>query len=76
MPLRSHYEQAMQNACLAGLPEVTEEMFNSALAKAMTHVMSSQERQAQLVSFVWGNALESDRGTRETVHLHLNLEPS
>lgn len=60
---------------LAGLPIVTDEMLNDVIRRTEGHVMTFEERQTQLVSFVWGNALESDRGTREKVceHLHVPL---
>lgn len=59
----------------SGLPEVTDDMLEEVLKRTEDHVMSFAERQEQLVSFVWGNALESDRGTREQVceHLHVPL---
>lgn len=64
----------LAGARFAGLPEVTDQMLEKALTKARAHVMTANERQAQLVSFVWGNALETDRGTRESVCRHLNIE--
>jgi hypothetical protein len=67
---RSH---AVSRVRFLGLPEVSDTMFERALSKALHHVMSDEERRDQLVSFVWGNALETDRGTKETVRRHLNL---
>ena len=57
-----------------GLPEVSDQMFERALTRAIAHVMTAEERREQLVSFVWGNALETDRGTRESVCRHLNID--
>ncbi len=58
---------------LDGLPKVTDEMLTAAIKRIEGHVMTFEERQVQLVSFVWGNALESDRGTREKVCEHLHV---
>lgn len=58
----------------AQLPDVTDEMLEDVIRRSEGYVMTSQERQEQLVSFVWGNALESDRSTREKVCEHLHVE--
>lgn len=64
-----------EDDCLQGLPNVTDEMLRDMIKRTEGHVMTFQERQTQLISFVWGNALENDRSTREKVceHLHVPL---
>lgn len=52
---------------------VTEEQLNAAIEKSRHHRMTKEEREAQRVSFVWGNAPEGDDGTFETVRQHLHL---
>lgn len=66
---------ADEQQILGNLPEVTDEMLEEVLRRTEGYAMSFQERQEQLVSFVWGNALENDRGTRAKVceHLHVPL---
>lgn len=45
----------------------------AAFEQARKRRMTRSEREAQLVSFVWGNAPEGNRGTIETVRKSLNL---
>ena len=54
---------------------VTEAELAEAFARARKRKMTRRERDAQLVSFVWGNAPEGNQGTLETVrkNLHLSL---
>ena len=55
------------------LPDISDQALQEALDQAIKRPMTSEDRQAQLVSFVWGNKLETDRGTMESVCRHLNI---
>lgn len=50
-----------------------DEAVSQAIEAGRNRVMSLKEREAQLVSFVWGNAPEGNQGTRESVRKNLNL---
>jgi len=57
---------------LKQLPEdQLDERVNAAIEAGRHRKMSPEEREAQLVSFVWGNAPEGNQGTRETVRKNL-----
>ena len=43
----------------------------AAVEAARDRKMSREEQEAQLISFVWGNAPEGNQGTRETVRKNL-----
>lgn len=43
------------------------------LEAARTHKVTPEEREEQLVSFVWGNAPDEAKYTRKSVRLSLNL---
>jgi hypothetical protein len=47
-----------------------------AVEKGRHRIMSRAEKEAQLVSFVWGIAPEGNQGTRETVRENLGLLPA
>lgn len=62
------------NGELQALPEVSDDLLNEAFQfDSRRAPMTLEERLEQEVSFVWGNALESDRGTIEAVRKHLKL---
>lgn len=52
---------------------VTSNELSEAIKNAKSIVMTKQQRENQLVGYVWGNAPEGDTGTKETVRRHLNL---
>ena len=52
---------------------VSQSEYNRAEQRARTHRMTRPEREAQLVSYVWGNAPEGDTGTLKTVRENLDL---
>jgi hypothetical protein len=74
MTLNKDITQNDIEAAFARLPPVTDEMLEDAFLKAHQTPMSLHDRMEQMVSFVWGNALESDRGTIKSVREHLNLQ--
>jgi hypothetical protein len=45
----------------------------AAIEKSRGKAMTPMQREAQMVSFVWGNAPEGNRGTADDVREHLNL---
>lgn len=53
--------------------DVLDEAVSRAIEAGRNRVMCMEEREAQLVSFVWGNAPEGNQGTRETVRKNLSL---
>jgi len=65
---------AIRNARKAEIEfDVSDAELDQAFEEARTHVMSREEREAQLISFVWGNAPEGNRGTIEQVRTSLKL---
>jgi hypothetical protein len=48
-----------------------DEKVHAAIEIGRKQKMTAREREAQLVSFVWGNAPEGNQGTRETVRKNL-----
>lgn len=74
MKLNKDITQEDIEAAFADLPPVTDEMLEEAFELAHREPMTLRDRMQQTVSFVWGNALESDRGTRQSVREHLNLQ--
>ena len=53
---------------------VSREKYDLLEQKIRTRKMSRIQREAQLVSFVWGNAPEGDKGTFESVRENLDLQ--
>ena len=74
MKLNKDITQQDIDMAFASLPEVTDEMLEEAFQQAHRIPMTLRDRMQQTVSFVWGNALESERGTRQSVREHLNLQ--
>lgn len=56
--------------------EVSEAELVSAFERAKRRKMTKSEKEAQLVSFVWGNAPEGNQGTFDTVRKNLELFPA
>ncbi len=54
-------------------PSENKEALTRAIADARQRKMGRTEREAQIVSFVWGNAPEGNQGTIETVRENLKL---
>ena len=52
---------------------ISDEEIAAAFARAKKRKMTRREKEAQLVSFVWGNAPEGNQGTYETVRKNLNM---
>jgi hypothetical protein len=52
---------------------VTEEEVLAMVERHRDQRLTPQQRENQLVNFVWGNAPEGDEGTIETVRRHLGL---
>ena len=52
---------------------ISDDEIAAAFAQAKKRKMTRREKEAQLVSFVWGNAPEGNRGTYETVRKNLNM---
>lgn len=59
------------------MKDVPQDTLDAAVSRAIeagrNRVMCLEEREAQLVSFVWGNAPEGNQGTRESVRKNLSL---
>jgi hypothetical protein len=52
---------------------VTEEEVLAMVEKHRNDRLSPKRREKQLVNYVWGNAPEGDKGTKETVRKNLRL---
>lgn len=53
--------------------EDLDKMVEYAIEASRNYVMGVREQEAQMISFVWGNAPEGNQGTRETVRKNLGL---
>ena len=63
-----------RNERIAGLPPVSDDEFEAAFSLNAHARLGHEERIAQMVSFVWGNALESDRSTYQSVCENLGID--
>jgi len=71
--LQKKYTTGADQATKYRMSRVSSEQLKVAIEKARNRQMTPDERQAQMISFVWGNAPEGDQGTFETVRQHLHL---
>lgn len=72
MQVETRSERSEEETLL--IREVTDEMMNAALQEARSQTISMHDRMSQMVSFVWGNSLETERGTYESVCSDLRID--
>jgi hypothetical protein len=62
------------NADAGEVSGLTDKVVRDALEQALAHPVNMQDRISQMVSFVWGNSLETDRTTIDSVCESLHID--